>query len=158
MKTSGLNHSLTLKWNYMKATFENSIQVLVMGLASGQLEATSCAACVCGLLVADANNYTLTTSSELWKDDLGARIMPAWSDVTWGYRLRPGAENQVLSTGYSADEFRKIENAFMENIEEDAPKKEAYAQALLHVADVLGEIHGVDNETIAAAKELFKTR
>lgn len=137
----------------MKATFENSVSVLVRAYMNDTLQKMSCAACACGNLVADANGYTfnkrlysISSESLMW-DQSEPLVNYAWP--TWRRSVRnectANNENesrlQAESTGYTNSELVVIEDAFMRG---NDSTDDGNFTALLAVVDVLAEIHGVD--------------
>lgn len=160
----------------MKATFENSVSVLVRAYMNGTLAHSACSACAVGNLVAAAigtepqrgsygtlskNGRTMERSED---EEQRAFVFadgrrPRWAGAVLGRvpidRLAPPVQDEIEATGYRVLELHRIERAF-----ESAPiGKDSDTwmfNGLLAVVDVLAEIHGVDLSTKESAVGQFK--
>lgn len=143
--------------------FNRSVAALVKAYFEGVLEATDCAACACGNLVAAANGYKVSPFTWLTED--GVEVEYCWQrQVWWGGRYLESQHQeailglaQIASTGYTVQQFAAIEQAFMGG-DEYQPTEGHDAEnfkGLLRTVDVLADIHGIDLATATAAKELF---
>ena len=156
----------------MKASFENTVNILVKAYLNDTLEHLKCSACAVGNLVAAADNTTPRRYPDNKLDGMGLKFdcwnwannrQVAWYDVfmtTGGtQRITPElysdeAKRQIDVTGYAWEELARIEYAF-----ETAPKgkdnDEWMFNGLMAVVDVLADIHQVDLSVKESAKLLF---
>ncbi len=148
----------------MKATFENSVNVLVKAYLNDTLEHANCYACAIGNLVAAANNktYTKCTDSTYLKLALlendgryyTEKLGGNWYDVVIPLQPDPNSKLALIeidSIGYSVVQVIRIERAF-----EGASKHgDRMFNGLMDVVDVLAEIHGVDLSIKESAKAMF---
>lgn len=142
----------------MKATFENSVNVLVKAYFSGFLEAMSCEACAVGNLVADAKGYTYKNMYNFFGPEW-AEAPAVWSDVI-GIEMcmveyKGLAKDQIDSTGYTPKQLQKIEIAFMLKAKTVSNPEHDNFDGLMAVVDVLADIHGIDLKQKQEAKALF---
>lgn len=149
----------------MKATFENSVNVLVKAYFDNTLAHSYCCACAVGNLVANAIDDK-PSMDYLERFNFKSGLATSWPYVfvtgasTRRQRISVDryigeAKRQIDATGYSVEQLAKIEKAF-----ECAPgfycaaqQSAAHARCfdetwmfngLMAVVDVLAEIHGVD--------------
>lgn len=143
----------------MKATFENSINVLVKAYLNGTLQYTNCYACAVGNLVADANKIKHIVENGIvkWESNY-----PIWlTNIRFGEvkDRNSASKEQGDSTGYTQQEIAKIECAFEYGYPLDFSnpvKKDCDGYlGLMRVVDVLAEIHNIDLEAKESAKQLF---
>lgn len=146
--------------------FNDTVGILVKAYLNDTLEPTDCAKCAVGNMVAAANGYK-TCDREITADWIaadGQTIEPQWQDVIWAKRdedegfYRPTIEGhrQIESTGYSLEDFDRIEEAFMSGLHEPLGNGTPNNyNGLMAVVDVLADIHGIDLATAAASKALF---
>lgn len=146
----------------MKATFENSVDVLVKAYFNDTLEHENCYACAVGNLVCAAKGYSyvndggLITDSALKNlDATGANWFDAIMDDGDGYLSRD-AKSEISATGYTAKQIIAIEQAF-ESVDQLDSEDDWMFNGLMAVVDVLAEIHGVDLSTKQAAIGQFET-
>lgn len=143
----------------MKATFENSVNILVKAYFYGHLNAMSCEACAVGNLVASAKGYTYS------KEKIGL-FGPEWneSEPAWKYVIsffvdmgeyNGIAKEQIDSTGYTPKQLSDIERVFMLNTKTLASPELDNFDGLMAVVDVLADIHGIDLKAKEEAKALF---
>ena len=154
----------------MKATFENSVDVLVKAYMNDTLVHGNCYACAVGNLVAASCGFKYINKNNSlvnvqWE---GVRYPGRGSDG-WGsvfttsgmkQRLNPeyytgSPKKQIDSTGYSLCELMKIEFAF-ETARSRSTIDDSMFNGLLAVVDVLAEIHGVDLSVKQAAIGQFE--
>lgn len=148
----------------MKATFENSVNVLVKAFLKGTLEHTNCYACAVGNLICDANGYTYTKVEGCMQtirlkenDGLydGGTFGGGWHSVLhWKNNKRQIAITEIEKTGYSIDEIAQIEKAF-EGAEQGDSAEDWIFNGLMQVVSALAEIHNVSLESKESAKKLF---
>lgn len=144
----------------MKATFENSVNVLVKAYLNGTLLHCDCQACAVGNLVADSRGYNILDTEHgyaTWKNSKNKYVLSIWQDAVWGL----GDHNSdTKRTGYSVRQLSEIENAF-EHCERPTGRPvydnddEWMFNGLMAVVDVLADIHGIDLTTKEEAKKLF---
>lgn len=138
----------------MKATFDNSVSVLVRAYLNGTLQHLNSCACAVGNLVAAAGGYKyqkLGNGSYWWTDKF-----PDWRHPK---ERGQDAEKQFDLVGYSYQQIRKIELAFEGQNRIWYPERdedENTFRGLLAVVDVLAEIHGVDLTTKQSAVLQFE--
>lgn len=133
----------------MKATFENSLSVLVLAYINDTLTHLNCTACAVGNLIAAAHGCKMVADEKMgrgyfqWIDENGQRKFVHWlRSVTTIFRDED-QEQDILWTGYSVEELRQIESAF-EKSNKGNTLDEWMFNGLIAVVDVLAEIHGVD--------------
>lgn len=141
----------------MKATFENSVSVLVRAYLNDTLQGGNCYACAVGNLVADANGYKYVPCSSALSDALALDVNHGryessngdldggnWhSVISWKLNhmtIQEKGNKEIESIGYTVEEVTRIEAAF----EDTQVWVDETFNALLAVVDVLAEIHGVD--------------
>lgn len=157
----------------MKATFENTVDILVKAYLNGTLEHSNCYACAVGNIVAYATGKKFIRSYAFmrewkWKDC----DYPAAGNDTggWGQVITTccldgvpqvnlnnfygEAKIQIESTGYSPTELSKIEFAF-ERADEGYSEEEWMFNGLMAVVEVLAEIHQINIDQKESAKLLF---
>lgn len=153
----------------MKASFENSVSVLVRAYMSDELVHGVCSACAVGNLIA----HSIGTRPRLEHPSIPRFSHHEFDDGTktfWRYVFMTGeygqdinaseytgdAKVQIDATGYTWQELAKIEKAF-ECAEGRYGSKDAWMfNGLMAVVDVLAEIHGIDLSTKEAAIGQFK--
>lgn len=161
----------------MKATFENSVDVLVKAYLNGTLASGHCEACACGNLVAAANGYKIIMAGDdaIWDSPQGV-INGAWVNVCYTdfrqpqkielHRYRDQARFEIDSTGYSVKHFAMIEEAFERGHNKMNwkfwQKPDRMFNGLLAVVDALADIHGVDltvkQSAVGRFEEIHATR
>ena len=156
----------------MKASFENTVNILVKAYLDDTLVHSDCSACAVGNLVAAGKGYTY--KREEYEDEDGD-ILPG--DLFWKEALLPkwrrvfmtqnckhqyqnpqnytgDAKDEIDATGYAWQELARIEYAF-----ETAPKgkddDEWMFNGLMSVVDTLADIHQIDLSVKESAKLLF---
>ncbi len=139
----------------MKATFENSVNVLVKAYLDDTLQHNNCHACAVGNLVAAACGYRYEGQSR--KLYMGYHQPHWYTALIYGIRNDKEIKSQVESTGYLLDDLRKIEGAFegADRPENGPTKEDIMFAGLMAVVEVLADIHGIDLTTKEKAKELF---
>jgi len=158
----------------MKATFENTVNILVKAYINETLEHANCAACAVGNLIAHAKGVIPilmddTNYGELYHWSNGEE--PLWQRVFCTHsayqQIHPDqyfgtAKEQIDITGYSWEQLARIEEAFESksdriNINHQSRKYKDKLQfnGLMAVVTVLAEIHGVDLETAENARKMF---
>ena len=142
-----------------KELFDRTLKILVSAYLDNSLVQGNCHACAVGNLVAASLNIN-------YDQDLKWIDRPvAWSQVfvTLSYKIaqvkRPWAytgeaKEQINATGYSWQELARLEYAF-ERAPRGKTKEEHMFNGLMAVVEVLSQIHGLDEKTKVAAKELF---
>lgn len=155
----------------MRATFDNTVSILVKAYFNDELAHKLCCACAVGNIVANAlgtkpkrldNPEGVEFDNMLFED--GQRATD-WYDYIKNERFSAAAERQVRLTGYTASELNRIEGAFEQAPGEPNLKKGLYRgkcvdpdwmfNGLMAVVETLADIHGVDLETSQNAKKLF---
>lgn len=151
----------------MKATFENSISVLVKAFFDDTLQHGNCYACAIGNLVASANGFKYVpcidekyqrlaldvNKGRYLKHNPNEGIGGNWFDgARWTDHANDKAIQEMESIGYSWTEINRIERAF-ETAEMDG---DYMFNGLMAVVDVLADIHGVDLTTKETAIGQFK--
>lgn len=155
----------------MRATFDNTVSVLVKAYFNDELAHRICSACAVGNIVADAigtkpkrNNNGVEFDNDYFED--GSPAMRGWYNELLKGQSNGGKE-QIEATGYTSDELIMIEHAF-----EWAPGEPTSStrfgiwrgkctdpdwmfNGLMAVVKTLADIHGVDLETSQNAKKLF---
>lgn len=134
----------------MKATFENSVNVLLQAYLRDELEHLNCRACAVGNLIAHANGYRYTSGLFGWIDKNGNKVEESWFDSIIGVQTKE-SWSQCKSTGYSIPQVRKIERAF-EEADQGKSVDDWMFNGLMAVIDVLAEIHNID----LSVKEEYK--
>lgn len=166
----------------MKATFENSVNVLVKAYFDGYLEHQNCACCAVGNIIASACGFKIEHLNDrsLWTRDSDQEVIDPQEWVSaFGTRtdilgknffrkkkvkvsdqwfnpekITRRIKSWASMTGYSVVELARIESAF-----ESAPYGDNddswMFNGLMAVVDVLAEIHGIDLTTKESAKLLF---
>lgn len=133
--------------------YQKSVDVLLDSYNNSTLEHSNCTACACGNLVAAANNYKYVPKSHSWADlsiEWESKRIADWygliieEEDNHVYNKEEGIR-QINSTGYTIEEFIKIEEAF-EKVDWRLGKKEKMFDGLKKVLNVLKEIHEVDIE------------
>lgn len=147
----------------MKATFENTVDILVKAYLNDTLKHGNCAACAVGNIVAKSLEYKVQGHSWLKNNK---SIIPEWDlvfctaffkqdvDETFYFGT---AKKQIDSTGYTWRELSRIEKAF-ESIRcksEDWNSDEHMLKGLFAVVDELAIIHGINLEQKEEAKLMF---
>lgn len=135
--------------------FYRTISILVKAYFDGYLEASDCAACACGNLVAANCGYKIIGVNKYRGSD-GELISPEWTKIR-KYCFDPTpmpdmyvdeAKKQVDSTGYSIQQLIDIEQAFMNAHGNNFEK-------LISVVDYLMIIHEANETEVSEAKQLF---
>lgn len=140
----------------MKASFENSVSVLVRAYMNGTLYACDCTKCAIGNLVAWANN--LKSKKDFYRHPswIGRVLMLGWEPYyTVLHFHRPESNNHphIKATGYTSAQLLRIEDAFMDHA--DLYDGDNF-NGLMAVVDVLADIHGVDLSVKETAIGQFK--
>lgn len=153
----------------MKATFENSVNVLVKAFFNGTLQLGNCAACAVGNIIADSLGYTYKDhkfhsdgnfTEKIWNEE----PYPNSSNNGWfkimfsDESIGPETHHQILASGYSVDDLRKIEHAFETGLgcrNNKYQTSEWQFNGLMAVVDLLAEIHGIDLTQKENAKAMF---
>jgi hypothetical protein len=142
-----------------KELFDKTVKILVNAYLNNSLEPGNCHACAVGNII--AANMGIKYNKDLqW---IGRQV--AWSRVfvTFSFRIaqvkRPWAYTgealeQINSTGYSWEDLARLEYAF-ERAPRSKAREEQMFNGLMAVAEVLGEIHEMDEKTKEVTKELF---
>lgn len=150
-----------------KATFENSINVLVKAYLNNTLMHATCSACAVGNLIADALGYTFKNRYTDWFgglqwDQCARGIDPMWGTVfitSDGYQdiyfmaYKGEAKYQIDATGYTWEQLARIEKAF--ESAKGETKDERMFNGLMVVVDILADIHCVSLEVKESAKLQF---
>lgn len=133
----------------MKATFDNSVRVLVKAYLDDTLEQGNCHACAIGNLVADANGFKFVRIAFglFWENSEIAHWFPVHEQM---YSKK---QEQIDSTGYTLDQVARIEQAF--ECSTPADDGDWMFAGLMAVVDVLADIHNVDISVKEQAKALF---
>lgn len=138
----------------MRATFENSVNVLIKAYFQGHLNAMECSCCAVGNLIANANGYEF--------DQYGGWVgrYPVWQKAIRFRRViteyfAGDVKKEIESTGYTAHDINKIEAAFMDNASTYCHPERDNFNGLMAVVDVLADIHGISLEAKETAKQLF---
>lgn len=150
----------------MRATFQNTLSILVTAYLNNTLVQGHPCGCGCGNIIAGVNNFKVISNG----DNETARWEGAYgSGFDWYEVIAPGKTFkgnrelgliQIHSTGYTIEDFRKIESAFedvnkLDNGQYAPPTEESIFNGLMAVVDVLAEIHGIDLTEKESAKALF---
>lgn len=142
----------------MKATFENTVDILVKAYLNGTLTHGDCEACAVGNIVGGHREWKLLFYTD---PSNGKRSINSNCGLT-GLELRKKryeALKLVSASGYTVKQLSAIEYAF-----ETAPRKckhqdgkndEWMFNGLMAVVDVLAEIHNIDLTAKEEAKKLF---
>lgn len=166
----------------MKATFENTVDILVRAFINGTLAHGDCAACAVGNIIADNIGAQIVEIEEVGRGGAGwlrkrdgYPLTIGWSDVfcTRDNHQIINPKNyigpikaQIDASGYHWKELAKIEAAFESahnpdhNVDEYGDYKNALDvdwmfNGLMAVVDVLAEIHNIDLTAKESAKKLF---
>lgn len=145
----------------MKATFDNTVSILVKAYLNDTLIHGDCAACAVGNLIASSKGYKTYRAgcTVVWQQGYA---QPHWQSVfltdSVSQSIQPKnytgkAKDQIDSTGYTWQELARIEKAF-----ESAPRisyDDRMFNGLMAVIDVLAEIHNIDLTQKETAKALF---
>ena len=130
--------------------YQKSIDILLDSYNNNTLEHSNCTACACGNLVAAANNYKYVPKSHSWSGlsiEWENKRIADWYGLIIEDKVYNKEEGikQINSTGYTIEEFIKIEEAF-EKADWTLEKKKRMFNGLTAVLNVLREIHEVDVE------------
>lgn len=139
-----------------KATFENSVNVLVRAYLNDTLDAGDCKACAVGNLIQHACNIP-PNSASFYPD--GGSWYSTMRDDSRLFKVL-SEHPHIVQTGYTGLEIYKIERAFMtacsQSIIDDNFER------LLAVVDVLAEIHSVDltvkEQAVGRFQEVHETK
>lgn len=167
----------------MKATFQNTVDILVKAYLNDTLQHGNCYACAVGNIVADGLKCKVVKAPDGLKWSNGMPY-PAWCYTKpdgWGAAFttdngndynstndpnevtsvtdfivlqNPIVRNQIEATGYTAEDLFKIEFAFEAAYKGRNPEDWMF-NGLMAVVDVLAEIHGIDLTQKEVAKSLF---
>lgn len=149
----------------MKATFENTVAILVKAYFDNTLEHDNCYACAVGNIIAHNMGYEFkevkkskTQKAKIWsfieRDRYylkGDEIENNWYDTIDEEIHDEGIKSQLSSTGYNINQLRNIESAF----EKASKNGDWIFNGLMAVVDVLAGIHGVDLSVRDSAKLQF---
>lgn len=154
-----------------KELFDKTVNILLEAYRNDTLQHSNCYACAVGNLVAANNGIEINhkvhedCSRTLSWNDRGS--MYESTEVTynnwfvlWSPHARPTEElerlaiEEVLSTGYTLEECKKIEYAF-ENVSDDGGDDQYMLNGLLAVYDTLCDIHEVDRKEVEAGELVF---
>lgn len=146
----------------MKATFENTVNILVKAYFNDTLQHCNCAACAVGNMIADAKGIELYKNNEgqvAWRAPL-----PIWIKAIGGGEIKSWVKNfgqaiqEAESTGYTTEQIVKIEYEFEYGVsypdESGNDDVDGYF-GLMRVLSVLAEIHNVSLEATQEARNLF---
>lgn len=142
----------------MKASFENSVNVLVKAYLNDTLEHRNCHACAVGNLVAaacgyqyeiDPNTFYMKTSWLGWDPH-----EKHWYDVLFWNGKAPKGLAQIKAVGYTITQVQLIESAFEEAYNQETQEGDDYA-GLMNVVAVLAHIHNIPLEQAQEAKAMF---
>lgn len=139
----------------MKATFDNTIKILVNAYLNDTLKHQDCTACAVGNIIKHNNAAVFTgigAQDTMWLRLIGIRFRS--DNERYMYVDIETAERQVEASGYSLKELHRIEKAF-ENCDPGETTDDWMLNGLMDVVDVLADIHGVDLEVKESAKLLF---
>lgn len=163
----------------MKATFENTVDILVKAYLNDTLKHGNCCACAVGNIIAANMGFEFchedpsAIKSPSWKGhpypaySEDGRSVNGWGAAFytsgWSGRQQITRENlskkpvieQIMSTGYSWEELAKIEHSF-ETGDMGESEDEYMFNGLMAVVDVLAEIHNIDLSEKKVAKKLFQ--
>ena len=154
----------------MKASFENTVNILVKAYLNDTLKHEDCAACAVGNILGTNSWAILFVTPSCFEGVLpqiiapadyvigvngyGDRMLCAIKDYPEVLPKIEKANSAIEQSGYSITELARIENAF-----EAAPKgkddDEWMFNGLMAVVDVLADIHQVDLSVKESAKLLF---
>lgn len=167
----------------MKATFENSVNVLVNAYLNDDLMHQNCACCAVGNLISHACNlkvqhigneefYWVDDRNKVYDPDEWLKVFGTKVEETGGLNFfrkknmrvvdkwfRVDEINSLVSywadeTGYSIVQLASIERAF-ESVEYGENNDTWMFNGLMAVVDVLAEIHNIDLTAKESAKKLF---
>lgn len=136
----------------MKATFENTVDILVKAYLNDTLKHGSFCQCAVGNLI---QHYLKKPLLDPYKDNIDDWSMSIYNGAVWysavsckSSAFYKAARKQLAPTGYSFQEILKIERAFEKGYGD-------IFNALMLVVDVLADIHGIDLTQKENAKALF---
>lgn len=160
----------------MKATFEQTVAILVKAYFDNTLEHGNCAACAVGNIIASSIGAKVSKSAYTWERK-GIEIIPIWDElfcsggaggqVVVPEEYKGWVKRQIDTTGYSWQELALIERTFekhspfeVEDYGEDEDNMRAIENSsmfngLMAVVEVLAEIHNVDLSVKESAKLQF---
>jgi hypothetical protein len=137
----------------MKATFYNTVDILVKAYLNDTLEHQNCAACAVGNIIAAANGSIMLKIPPYGCSKLTVITKPE-IESWFSFSQRVLETPQTLNTGYEWYELATIERAFESVYGMEA--SDITFEGLMKVVEVLSEIHGVSLEQKEQAKRLFK--
>lgn len=152
----------------MKATFQNTVDILVKAYLNHTLFHGRCNACAVGNII--ASSCDLRVDYNNWTTEDGAMVFPQWDSVfvcdfptktkiqsIYKDAYEGEAKDQIDSTGYTWRQLAKVEKAFELHSDDHTglPEDEAMFNGLMAVVDVLAEIHNIDLTAKESAKLLF---
>lgn len=135
----------------MKATFENSVSILVKAYLNDTLDRLDCAACAVGNLISGNLNAVPRASRKITFENTPEFVLKNGSIVRVDWDCYEGDTNLPLVNvndliGYTDNQIAQIEFAFMGN---------DTFNGLLCVVDQLAIIHNVDLSVRESAKAMF---
>lgn len=131
----------------MKATFENTVDILVKAYLNDSLDASDCNRCAVGNIISQGDGkYDFYKHLDSWYGALGL-------NTAYPSFINPNHPD-IIQTGYTADELIQIESAFMYRNDPENYPEDNFAR-LMKVVDVLTDIHNIDLKQKEAAKLLF---
>lgn len=137
----------------MRATFQNSVSVLVRAYLNDTLKRGQCHACAVGNLIqAGLGRYFTEEEESALRNHQDGWVkvfvtMCFSSNYQRPENYKGVAKEQIDATGYSWQDLAKIEYAF----ETAGRGEDAMFNGLMAVVDVLAEIHNVDLSTKESA-------
>lgn len=139
-----------------ESLFHKTVNILVQAYLNDTLVPSMCSACAVGNLVAANCGYKIDMDMPLYK----GFVRPMWQKLVWSNKEHEVTDEtyyQIQSTGYSVDELRQIERAFMNggypyDFDENSPD---YTLKLYQVVDLLCDIHEMNDTIKEEAKALF---
>lgn len=141
----------------MKATFENTVDILVKAYLNDTLQHGNCTACAVGNIIAASCGFKFEKRIEKtnilkW---VGHSVEEA-KEWYYGYGTLKVLETDLtLKTGYSHIELGLIERAFESSLDIGIKPDERMFNGLMAVVEVLSEIHGIDLTQKEEAKKMF---
>lgn len=133
-------------------TFNETVDILVKAYLNGTLNHTACAACACGNIIAGSlKAVALNEDNVTFQNKDGIRIGVPYGGYQPHYNTYDKLQALEDVTGYTHDQFKKIEFTFMSNARAD----DDYFTSLIAVVDLLAEIHNIDLYPKEEAKKLF---
>lgn len=151
----------------MKATFENTVDILVKAYLNNTLVKGNCFACAVGNIVGHNLGVKFIDTGVPYEKQpqwagFGRKGYPGITGWATAFHTNCGkqiisgvvgksASIQIKSTGYSMGQLAKIEFAF----ETGFTGKDSMFNGLMAVVSVLAEIHNVSLEAKESAKLLF---